>query len=175
MLDDILLSTVLILICDKNNQFHTCRALLDSASHFNFLTTEFANKLGLPIEHFDVSVLSLNERETKLNHILSTTIKSQFSDFNNILKFVIIPTITTTLPSNIINISRWKLPHTIKLADPNFHIPNKIDALLGAELFLKILKNGRFQIGNNLPYIQNSEFGWFLMGKYETQQFYSFC
>jgi hypothetical protein len=38
-----------------------------------------------------------------------------------------------------LNVSSWRLPTDIQLADENFNEPGSIDMLLGAELFYEML------------------------------------
>lgn len=51
------------------------------------------------------------------------------------MNFLIVPKITDCTPSRKINVSQLHIPRKIKLADPEFFIPQKIDTLLGAEFF----------------------------------------
>jgi hypothetical protein len=41
-------------------------------------------------------------------------------------------------PARRLDISGWKIPKDIKLADDHFHEPGSIDLLLGADLFYEI-------------------------------------
>ncbi|XP_062541412.1 uncharacterized protein LOC134209443 [Armigeres subalbatus] len=60
-------------------------------------------------------------------------------------------------------------PPGIQLADPAFHQPNHVDLILGAEIFFELFNvTGRIQLGNGLPTLVNSVFGWVVSG--ETTQ-----
>jgi hypothetical protein len=62
-------------------------------------------------------------------------------------------------------ISNWKIPKNIKLADPEFNRPAKVDILLGAELFYELLCVGQIKLGSELPIMQKTLLGWIVAGK----------
>jgi predicted nicotinamide N-methyase len=43
-----------------------------------------------------------------------------------------------------LNISNWKIPKDIKLADEEFNEPGSIDLFLGADLFYEMSRTGRY-------------------------------
>lgn len=53
----------------------------------------------------------------------------------------------------------------IELADPQFFHPNKVDILLGADVFFQIL-NPEQRVIDGLPILQASKFGWLIAGSY---------
>lgn len=55
------------------------------------------------------------------------------------MNFLTLPKITAQLPAEQIKISELKIPENIKLADPSYASPGKIDILLGAEIFYDVL------------------------------------
>nr|CAI5853378.1 unnamed protein product [Callosobruchus analis] len=55
-----ILSTVSVIVCDKNNGLHAIRALLDCGSQSSFISTELANKLQLPKLKTNLCVSGLN-------------------------------------------------------------------------------------------------------------------
>lgn len=115
-----------------------------------------------------MSVIGINNNQTRLSKSIRSTIKSRINKFSDSLTFVLIPNITTVLPSNLINVAQWCIPNNVELADPQFYRPGNIDVLLGAGIYFKIFKTERFQIRKNMPFLQNSEFGWFLCGEYSS-------
>jgi hypothetical protein len=60
------------------------------------------------------------------------------------------------------------LPDDIQFADPTFHIPGRIDMLLGAELFFELLRPERRNRPGSYPVLQNTELGWVLSGKVQS-------
>ncbi|XP_028159005.1 uncharacterized protein LOC114351861 [Ostrinia furnacalis] len=53
----------------------------------------------------------------------------------------------------------------MKLADPKFNVPNKIDLLLGAEVYCQILSEGLVKGPIGCPIAQNTRLGWILSGQ----------
>lgn len=45
------------------------------------------------------------------------------------------------------------------------YLPGEIDILLGAQIFLSIVKSKQFHLGLNRPCIRQTEFGYILSGK----------
>ena len=50
----------------------------------------------------------------------------------------------------------------LKLADPNFNSPGRIDILLGADVLEDVMKEGKFK--EKGLHIRNSIFGWIVSG-----------
>ena len=53
----------------------------------------------------------------------------------------------------------------LKLADPDYRTPARIDLLLGAEVFTSILRDGRRTGPRGTPCTLNIYFAWVLLGK----------
>jgi hypothetical protein len=66
-------------------------------------------------------------------------------------------------PAMKLDISGWKIPWDIKLADEQFNEPGNIDLLLGADLFYEMSRSGRHS--GNYPVLQETVLGWTLAGK----------
>ncbi|XP_058817756.1 uncharacterized protein LOC131681067 [Topomyia yanbarensis] len=72
--------------------------------------------------------------------------------------------VTGTIPSVKIDVTEWNIPQGIHLADPEFHKPEKIDMLVGAELFFDLLKPGCLTLADNLPQLRDTHLGWVVVG-----------
>ena len=59
-----------------------------------------------------------------------------------------------TMPPSKLDISSWKIPKDIKLADEQFDQLGSIDLLIGADLFHDILQSGRRTHPGNFPVLQ---------------------
>ncbi|XP_037931191.1 uncharacterized protein LOC119666002 [Teleopsis dalmanni] len=75
------------------------------------------------------------------------------------------PRIISAQPTQCLDTSGWSIPQNIKLADPDFANPNQIDLLIGAEFYHSFLSIGQIKIGEGLPALQNTVFGWICSGK----------
>ena len=90
--------------------------------------------------------------------------KSRHTDWHDSLNCAVLSDITGTTPATKLNITNWKIPTDIKLADETFNIPGNIDLLLGVDLFYEILQSGR-RTRPGHPVLQQTVLGWTLYGK----------
>ncbi|XP_058128334.1 uncharacterized protein LOC131291478 [Anopheles ziemanni] len=167
---NVLLLTAVVNVLDATNQPHRCRVLLDSGSQVNFLAEEMANRLGLPKRPANVPIVGINALRTLARDKLTVTIQSRVNSYQTSLECLVTPKITGTIPSCNININNWDIPEGITLADPTFYTPDKVDLLIGAELFFDILKPIQLDLADNLPRLQDSQFGWIVSGAIAEQQ-----
>uniref|UniRef100_A0A1B6BZG0 Uncharacterized protein n=1 Tax=Clastoptera arizonana TaxID=38151 RepID=A0A1B6BZG0_9HEMI len=155
---EVLLLTAVVELVSPEGKTLTCRAFLDIGSQSNFITESVCKRLGLKKEKTSLLVTGVGHL---IKHKVNVTVQSKNTYYNIGSKFHVIPKITSLLPSKPISINSWKLPHNIRLADPEFNTPNKIDILFGQELFFDILSEG--QIKNlDTPLLQNTKLGWVL-------------
>ena len=77
---------------------------------------------------------------------------------------IIMPRVTCNLPVSPVNTSSWDHLSDLPLVDPSFSQPERIDILLGVDIFVNILLQGR-QVGlHGSPSALNTEFGWVFPG-----------
>jgi hypothetical protein len=89
---------------------------------------------------------------------------SMKNDYTSKLNGLVLSRITSEMLMNYIDISTWKFPSEVILADKDFNKPAPIDILLGAEVFFEILLNERYNC-KYLPGLQNTKLGYILSGK----------
>ncbi|XP_063929879.1 uncharacterized protein LOC135142140 [Zophobas morio] len=159
----VLLSTALIHVKGPSGKVKECRVLLDIGSQSHFITEDLCKALELNINNINMSIVGINS-ETRLSKCAELEIISRVSEFRAVVKCLIIPKITDNLPAFNFNINHLKLPKNLKLADPKLHVSATVDMLIGAELFLHLLTNGKIQLGKNQPVLQNTVLGWILGG-----------
>lgn len=75
------------------------------------------------------------------------------------------PQITQKTPAHILNRDQIDIPPNIKLADPTFHRPSKIDILIGADIFYNLLCIGQIKNENGFT-LQKTKLGWVMAGRY---------
>lgn len=165
----VFLATAIIKVQDKFGGYYTCRALLDTASQSNFISEQLCQILQLERVENQMPVYLLEGNTTKVSHRVNTTIKSRLCEFAANMDFSILTHVTGNLPCIQVNTDDWNIPKNIKLADPNFNIPNKIDMLIGAKLFFKIFSVGEIEISPSLPTLKKTVFGWILGGEASQQ------
>ena len=145
----VFLSTAVIHVLDHKGNRHACRARLDNGSQVNFLTEKMATKLGLRQCNVDIPLGGVNKMTSGIQKMTRTTIQSRLNRYSAILSFLITPEVNDHAPSEQINRVDLKIPANLHLADPEFHTPETIDALIGAEIFLKLLCVGQISLAND--------------------------
>ncbi|XP_050534989.1 uncharacterized protein LOC126902010 [Daktulosphaira vitifoliae] len=162
--NQVLLSTAIVKIKDRANKTWYVRALLDSGSQSNFITTDLANGLGLSKRKVKVTIEGVNKSITQSQYSIVATIEANCTSYNKTIELLTLPKITTLLPSENINVIQEELPDNIKLADPSYAVPGKIDILIGAACFYEILLPGKYTTNNSSIIYQETELGWIVAG-----------
>ncbi|XP_076301576.1 uncharacterized protein LOC143219529 [Lasioglossum baleicum] len=162
-----LLTTAIIHVLDRDRNLIPCRTLVDPCSNANLITDELANRLQLPTTRQTAVIEALNQLNTTTSNLMTATIKSRLTNYQRTLTFCIIPRIAETLPDNQIDRTDIRIPTNLRLADPEFHRPGKIDMLLGTGPTLSCLSIGQINLSNrnNVDLIlQKTQFGWIIGG-----------
>lgn len=160
----VLLSTIICNVLDNQGNVHTCRALLDSGAQINLITDNFCNKLKIPLVSTNCSIIGIGQSSSNVNQKCTIDIHSRINDFNARISCLVVPVITGDIPSFPINISHLKIPNSIKLSDFNYESPRDVDILLGANIFWELILDEKIKLGQNLPTLVNTKFGWILTG-----------
>lgn len=111
-----------------------------SASEVNFVTLSACNRLNIKLDTIRESISGLNNMTCTIDHSCRVLMKSRTSKFELSLCCLVVPKITKCLPSFSIELPKLSIPENLKLADPFFHNPGQIDALIGGEFFLYLLE-----------------------------------
>lgn len=77
---------------------------------------------------------------------------------------LILDNLTVDLPRTPISPEVVQRTKRYVLADPTFHLPGRIDVVLGGSLFPTLLTNEQFSLGPNMPYVVGTHFGFVIMG-----------
>jgi len=75
-----------------------------------------------------------------------------------------LPRLINDIPAQVIDPQRINVPDNIALADNAYNKPQKIDMLLGAELFYDLICPGQIKSANDGPIIQETGLGWIVAG-----------
>ncbi|XP_038107029.1 uncharacterized protein LOC119766512 [Culex quinquefasciatus] len=166
VLETVFLPTALVNIRDCRGRTQVARCLLDCASQRNFITEALCQKLQLPRVRLPdaISICGIGNSSASVKHKTTVTVHSRVSSFALNSSMLVLPTITVKLPQSTVDVGQWAIPQHVELADPNFAVPGSIDMILGASHFFRILRNGRVKLGENLPLLQNTKFGWVISG-----------
>ncbi|XP_050495535.1 uncharacterized protein LOC126876672 [Bombus huntii] len=167
-----LLVTAQVNILDNRTQPFRCRALLDTGASMNFITERLANSLRLNQRKCSVPIGTLNTLSTTSKRYITATITSVDGTYERTWTFLIIPTISTSIPDQPVDRSTIQIPRNLRLADPRFHRPAPIDVLLSAGPTLASLCVGQLDIsqanGTDLR-LQKTRFGWVIGGSPASQ------
>ncbi|XP_065092091.1 uncharacterized protein LOC135712921 [Ochlerotatus camptorhynchus] len=160
----VLLETVVLNIVDKHGKEISIRALLDSAAMSNFITKKLANALATRQAPVDVAVAGIGESVKQIKRQIAATIKSRTTSYSTTLEFLIMKKPTANLPTIAINSASWNIPK-VSLADPTFNVPGMIDIIIGGECYHEMHTGNRLSLGDGLPFLIDTLFGWTVSGK----------
>ncbi|XP_050555834.1 uncharacterized protein LOC126911643 [Spodoptera frugiperda] len=162
-LDQVLLSTALVEVCNNNNTYTVARALLDSGSQRCFVTESLCKKLHLPTIQSTLNISGIGNSVMCSEQSCDLVIRSRFNDFSRRLNCSVLPKITFCLPNSRLDFNSFQIPQNVKLADPDYYVPSEIDILIGADVFWDLLQVGLIRLPTG-PYLQNTRLGWVISG-----------
>ena len=163
----VLLATAKVKIIANNGQACEVRAVLDAGSQVNLISQRLINKLSLSTTRAQLNIEGVGQHSGNSNSRVNVGLQSHNGTFSTRLEAFVIPQIISAQPSRNIDISTWKIPENLELADPYFHRPEKIDILIGAEHYHHLLHPEQLLLGSCLPLLQNTVLGWIVIGKAE--------
>ncbi|XP_032589276.1 uncharacterized protein LOC116804701 [Drosophila mojavensis] len=164
--DQVLLATAVVKIKDQSGSYHLARALLDSGSQVNFITEELAKQLKLERQRSGTQLLGIANCQSSVRHSVQTSIASRTDDLETRRDFGVLRSISSYQPEK--HTEEIKVPENVQLADPQFQKPQRIDLLLGADIFFDILREGKIKGPDDSPTLQLTAFGWIVSGRCRT-------
>ncbi|GBN28332.1 hypothetical protein AVEN_118861-1, partial [Araneus ventricosus] len=170
----VILSTADIYVRSENERYKL-RCLLDSASASCLLSNRACNLLNLKREPFKRYITGIGGNSQEIKARVKINISNEEETYSRNCEFLIVPRITSLIPSQKINISNIEIPNHVKLADPNFCIPGKIDMLIGSDIFFDLLKADKIRLANGNLILQESELGYVVSGKLPTEVTCNYC
>ncbi|XP_054281276.1 uncharacterized protein LOC128998945 [Macrosteles quadrilineatus] len=157
----VLLGTLLVKISSSSGEPHVFRALLDSGSMCNLITAHAARILS-PISNYQESIniyVTTNRGQILID--LQTMSGKMVVEAQPAL---VLEKLTVDVPPSSISSKVTQLTQQYNLADPSFHIPNRIDLIIGNAILPQLLTQNQFSLGPNLPTALGTHFGFVLMG-----------
>ncbi|XP_062539105.1 uncharacterized protein LOC134207398 [Armigeres subalbatus] len=162
----ILLATAVVIVEDNYGSRYPARALLDSGSECNFISESLSRLMKVSSQKVDISIQGVGQTNTRVTRKIAATIKSRISDYSRSMEFLVLPSVTASLPTATVQTNGWNLPQEIELADPEFFRSRKVDAVLGIQAFFSFFQSGNeIDLGSNLPTLTESVFGWIVSGE----------
>ncbi|GFS67116.1 integrase catalytic domain-containing protein [Trichonephila clavipes] len=158
-LKNVFLSTVRPLVKNKYSQWVEVRCLLDVGSQSCLCTRACAEKLQLKMEKINAVVSCVNDASMVVKNCVKTSVANKAKTFESELMLLVVNKITDLIPNKVIDVD-VNVSEFVPLADDIFNIPDRIDMLLGAEIFCELLKPGKFYCDNSHLVLQNTVFGY---------------
>ena len=138
------------------------RALLDSGSHLNFITDLFATRLGFAKTASKCTVHTIGAVQPSAT-VGSVTFSIVTPDGHHLpITAHILTKVTGILPMNRIITPHDFSPQRINLADTKFHVPGKVDLLLGCEIYEELMLGEKIKVGKLTA--TSSRLGWVITG-----------
>ena len=163
-----LLMTCRVRICDPQGSYRICRALLDSASSTTFVSERLTQSLCLPRTRLPAKIVGIaGVSHDSTSQVFTELSISPVNDPSTEIqtRAVIIPRVTCKLPVQQVPTSPdWLHLADLTLADPDFGQPDQIDLLLGVDVFVQVMRQGRRHGPVGAPTAFETDFGWVLAG-----------
>ncbi|XP_041984088.1 uncharacterized protein LOC121736771 [Aricia agestis] len=166
---NVFLSTALVKVYDSRGGHQLARILLDNGSTANFITQSLCSKLGLSRGDTFSRVSGISNQACNSTQSCKVTMESLYCNYQVDLDCLILPTITKSLPSKLVDVSHISIPTGVQLADPNYNVPSAIDILVGAEVFWNVLCTNSINLGKKQPKLYETKLGWLVSGYIATQ------
>lgn len=130
--------SALIKIRDSTDKFIQVRALLDTCTTANFITEHSTNKLKLFMQDCSIPISAVDGMQTFSKHVIPVNCKSSSNKYQRSLSFLTVNKIIDLSPSAPFSREKVNIPKNILLADPQFHIPQPVDVLIGSGTTLSL-------------------------------------
>lgn len=155
-----ILGTVKFSVDNFNPWDNEIRALTDTGSQINLLTKKIAKKLELKIEQTRSNLVGVQMSTTRAYGYVYLNIKVPNDDERIKAKFLVVNQITRSLPVSRATLDNYPELSNLKLADPTFGEPGEIDALIGINLWVRILQKEAIKSNDGLVAAQQTTLGW---------------
>ena len=163
-----LLMTCRVLVFAPDGSSVGARALIDNGSTSSFISERLVQSLRLPRSQHKISVWGIagSLKSSRVRSIANFQVSSTYSDGKKIdLTAIVLPKVTCDLPVSPVPFDlSWSHLSGLPLADPSFGEPQRVDLLLGADIFSDVLLHGRRTGPPGSPVALETCFGWVLCG-----------
>nr|CAI5852805.1 unnamed protein product [Callosobruchus analis] len=153
----ILLATASVFIQGGDGNWHRCRALIDNGSMPNIITRELSEKLNLTSHQTNIPITGVGKSYTRVSNKITTVIKSLVNEFSAIENHR-----KSTLTS--FKLTQLNIPDNVVLADTQFNESQRIDLLLGADIYHEMICAEVIKLGSGLLILQKTVLGYIVSG-----------
>ena len=165
---DVLLMTSRVLITAPDGSAVEARALLDNASSASFISERLVHSLSLLRTNQPIRVSGIGgiSHKPPIQSVTRFQLSSLQPSGRKIeVTAVVVPKVTCDLPLKPVTYEiGWTHLSDLPLADPGFGQLGRIDILLGADVFVDVLCQGRRNGPASSPTAFETDLGWVLCG-----------
>ncbi|XP_047527823.1 uncharacterized protein LOC125064684 [Vanessa atalanta] len=166
----VLLTTAVVQAESKDGTYFPVRVLLDQGSQGSFITEAMVQHLGLKRLAVKNTVVGVGgDKSVTSKSTVKINLRSRVDPrFQVKVNAHVLKSVTSLLPVAKTTRVEWDNLTLDDLADPEYHTPNKIDLLLGAEIYSQIIQEGIKRNLNGSLLAQDTAFGWIISGVCEV-------
>ena len=168
-----LLMTCRLMVVHPDGRRKPARALLDIGAAMNLMSTHMAESLQLPLDKANLTFTRAMGGPLAHSHSIA-----QFAAHSTkpgqpglLMQAAVVDQVTADLPVQRIS-PATEFPHLqgLDLADPTYHIPDRVDLILGFSAFFKVVKHQEIIEGPlGTPTAIKTIFGWGVGGSMNEQ------
>lgn len=140
-----MLSTAFIYVKGINDNYFPVLSILDTGSEISAISYDAFNVLGLKGYNVNSLISGLNSSVFKVKKGLTTEISNKSGNFRKTINMLVVPKITDLTPSSPIDISNLHLPQNLEYANREFYKPQRVQILLGGDVFYELLLHGQIK------------------------------
>ena len=173
---DALMMTAHVLLSGPRGVKTQVRALIDPGAGISLVSSRIAQMLSLPLTRTSLQFSGVQGTPCKSAKRITQLCLSPLQGNQAVsVKAAVVSTVTNNIPAQEIA-PVDDLPHLtgLGLDDPSFHIPGRIDILLGADVYPQIMVKKPMVTGAVAdPAAQETIFGWAIVGPVRSKGSYA--
>lgn len=159
---------------EHQGKLQKARALIDNGSGLSFITTKLTNTLGLRKIAEPTSIVAFQQASTPLSKFkVDFTLRVPSGSVTTLMpiRALVVDTITGDLPAGVlISVRQDPCLKELKLADPNFDKPGRVDLLLGVDVLPRIMREKTVRSTNQLLSASETIYGWVVSGQCQSDK-----
>ena len=165
----VLLTTALVKAESKDGTYRMVRALLDQGSQGSFVTESTVQYLGLKKTPSRQTVIGIggNKSASSKSTVVINVRSRVDPTFHVKVNAFVLKSVTALLPATKVTRIEWVDLKEDVLADPDYYRPNKIDVLLGADVYSQVIQDGIKKNFGGTLLAQDTTLGWIISGACE--------
>lgn len=160
-----ILPTAIIMVRDKNNSLQPCRALLDTGAESTLILEACVQRLQLRRSYDKTLLYGIDNTPCYTKGKINMEIFAKEKNKTIIVETYCMSKLTHFIPSSDVKHQKLDYFQQLQLADPEYFKSNRIDIILGADVFPHCILEGIKTHPTGFPSALNSIFGWVIIGK----------